>query len=94
MLELQLSRTWSVRNATLRSSDGSVQYYIDTPYSWGLKTTKIKRWDGPKRELVATIDWKFDQLPIVHFTRHQIESDSFLKQGRFHNSAYEMLSHR
>jgi len=94
MLELHLSTPWSVRNTSFRSSDNSVQYFIETPYCWGIRTSRVIRWNGPIRELVATIDWKWVGVPDVHFVNVRdegcqdvsVEDEStvrFLRRGRY-----------
>ena len=90
MLELNLTTPFSVRNTTFCSADSSVQYFVETPHSWGMRTTKVTKWTGPTREIVATMNWHLLALPNVRFARLGQLMDNatgngkeFLKRGKY-----------
>jgi len=83
MLELELTAFWSPRNTSFRSTSpkNPVQYTVSTPWGYkrGSKTTKVTRWNGPKREIIATIRWaervsNVLALPEITFVRHRSTS--------------------
>lgn len=83
MLELEISSSISVRNATFRSADNSVQYYTESTARMGFGSSTLSRWNGPNRKLVATIDWmRILQMPKISFAHLDVDGKEFLRRTK------------